>query len=421
MLPWPSDAYGVYSYSGSTTYEPIRLSSSGAVAGSWPRSGMLMDWSRTNHTNNQIRFLPGTLTPWRDPSSYSRKVQREESISQGSYYVGPTKGYYFENGTLDKDDVKNVVAAFGGNPYFNGSSTTGYNSTNSEVKNSKSRALTKALLDLSSAKANMGENLAQLNQTAEGLYDIGRTVWDAYKVYKNLRSGRLPNIAELNTRALKKLITDRKVEKRIANSWLAYWYGLAPLASDAYGLYELLIEQLKPALLVHGRGRSSVNFTKRTTGTTGGFFSPLVEVVDICSIAHECNLTGRIDSLGLVRTLNRMGFLNAPALAWELVPFSFVVDWGVPIGDTLNALTATAGLTFVGGHETVRFERDVLGTVHPSYLRGGVSPMSMLRGFGFERSQLSSFPRPSFYSKSFFTGASRFATIGALLSNMTRT
>jgi hypothetical protein len=49
---------------------------------------------------------------------------------------------------------------------------------------------------------------------------------------------------------------------------------------------------------------------------------------------------------------NRLGVINPLAIAWELYPFSFVIDWFVPIGSVLTAATATAGLEFVSGHTT---------------------------------------------------------------------
>ena len=41
---------------------------------------------------------------------------------------------------------------------------------------------------------------------------------------------------------------------------------------------------------------------------------------------------------------------NNPLLtAWELVPYSFVVDWFIPIGDFLSQFSASHGLQYVSG------------------------------------------------------------------------
>jgi hypothetical protein len=47
--------------------------------------------------------------------------------------------------------------------------------------------------------------------------------------------------------------------------------------------------------------------------------------------------------------LQSFGVINPLSIAWEVVPFSFVVDWFIPIGATLEALTSTAGFRNDGG------------------------------------------------------------------------
>lgn len=42
--------------------------------------------------------------------------------------------------------------------------------------------------------------------------------------------------------------------------------------------------------------------------------------------------------------LASLGLLNPASLAWELVPLSFVVDWIVPVGPFLEAMTAGVGI-----------------------------------------------------------------------------
>jgi hypothetical protein len=54
----------------------------------------------------------------------------------------------------------------------------------------------------------------------------------------------------------------------------------------------------------------------------------------------------------LAATLSQTGFTNPVSLAWELLPFSFVADWFIPIGDFLEALEAWKGMTFLGGSKT---------------------------------------------------------------------
>ena len=50
--------------------------------------------------------------------------------------------------------------------------------------------------------------------------------------------------------------------------------------------------------------------------------------------------------------LSSVGLINPVELAWELLPYSFVVDWFLPIGPWISALTADVGFTFVTGGQS---------------------------------------------------------------------
>lgn len=50
-----------------------------------------------------------------------------------------------------------------------------------------------------------------------------------------------------------------------------------------------------------------------------------------------------------LRQLNGLGLLNPALLWWELLPYSFVVDWFLPVGDVLTSLTAGIGMDGVVG------------------------------------------------------------------------
>jgi hypothetical protein len=54
--------------------------------------------------------------------------------------------------------------------------------------------------------------------------------------------------------------------------------------------------------------------------------------------------------------LKQIGFNNPISLAWEVLPYSFVLDWFLPIGDFLDGLNRWKGLQFVSGWE-VQFTR----------------------------------------------------------------
>jgi len=55
-----------------------------------------------------------------------------------------------------------------------------------------------------------------------------------------------------------------------------------------------------------------------------------------------------------VAIANQMGFVNPLSVAWEAVPFSFVVDWFANVGQCLSAMTDFAGFSVTRSWTTDR-------------------------------------------------------------------
>lgn len=375
---------------------------------------------RFGYSVNRRRPLTGSSTPWIPPSSYDRYA--DLWILSGSGKVKSlyktALGWYIE-GTLNPENVSTYYGlshASLQNPHYVGLGRA-FRFDGGDYLNARNRAKTEALVDLASSKADLAVDLAQAVKTADLFFDTGKVVIDFALA---LKKGKIAKaFRHLNPKQVKKLAKEGKLPDKLANQWLAFHYGWRPLAMTAYGLLELLKEQLEPALLVHGRGqgRMSWNGTLQTKAVHSGFLPPAV-ITEQSKASMRCGLTGRLTSLEYLRTLNRVGLVNPASLVWELIPFSFVVDWVMPIGDVAYGLSASAGLSFVGGHEVCRYQRIANVDVDPEYTMTGVPPSAEYRVSGFKRTALGSFPRPVPYLKSPFLGSSRIATILALLTKL---
>lgn len=55
----------------------------------------------------------------------------------------------------------------------------------------------------------------------------------------------------------------------------------------------------------------------------------------------------------------QLGLTNPTEILWELAPFSFVLDWILPIGDWLKSLDSGFGVTFKGGTNSWYVHRSV--------------------------------------------------------------
>jgi hypothetical protein len=419
-FPFLTNAYGSFAYNMPVKSTNVKRVSNNTVYVTYDFVRDTFMANRTGHTSNHPTLL-GLFGPlWRPQSSYTRYGYRKEGIIAGKYKLSSAKSLYVEDAFIDRTYSDIAFSNNDKNPLFYPGELALVNYGSREIINSDTRAIEKCLSDLASSKASMGENLAQLNQTVDLFGTIVEASTDVIRAYRALRHGNLKQLSNLNVRKLRKLVRDRKLEKRIANYWLAYWFGLKPLVSDAYGLWELMKEQSKPVLLVHGRGRSSVQHNDHFDVEPVSTLAPKYNLTGSSSVSHEYRVTGKLNDAQIARTINRAGLLNVPALAWELIPFSFVVDWVVPVGEFISNLSASSGLTFVDGSSSVRFERELLITVDSQWLMSDSVPTSHYWGFGTKRTKLLKFPTGGLYVKPFFTGASRFATIGALLSNLTR-
>jgi hypothetical protein len=211
-------------------------------------------------------------------------------------------------------------------------------------------ANTKALNKIADQKANISEDLATFRQTISLFKNPSESLWKSLKEAWTDKTMR-----PFLTRSLRDIKRDGPLVPA-ARKYLEYVYGWRPLMQDIFGVYLLAKQQSVAAMLMHGSGVSrrslgggNGSFYDFNNATTTQWTSTTEDAIAICK------LWARIDPnhAGL-RTLNQLGLANPLSLVWELVSWSFVVDWFVPIGPVLNALTAPAGLSFVSGSRSVK-------------------------------------------------------------------
>jgi len=151
----------------------------------------------------------------------------------------------------------------------------------------------------------------------------------------------------------------KTITSEVSKRWLELQYGWKPLLSDLYGLLEFHANKLykAPRHKVSVSKSRKVNTTQLVPGTDwettnqyeDNYTCKLVAYFTIADESHH--------------DLSSLGLINPMAIAWELVPLSFVVDWAIPIGSYLSSLTATWGLTFEKGSKTLFYDGKAKGTV----------------------------------------------------------
>lgn len=138
----------------------------------------------------------------------------------------------------------------------------------------------------------------------------------------------------------------------MAQTWLEYTYGWKPLLQDTYdhakAFAKIFIDHSGAWRVAKARGQT---FKHTFKAPAPGQYQVRYEIVS--QVWREIGVTYRIPT-GVVDPVNVFGLNNPLTVAWEVVPFSFVVDWFIPIGNALEALTAYSGLQFLTGWKSSR-------------------------------------------------------------------
>lgn len=288
----------------------------------------------------------------------------------------------------------------------------------------QNEAVTKALVKMADQKVNLGENLATLGSTLRligtptmNLVNSLRSAWNDRKLrpylsesYRQLR----------RRRAAARLPTD------IADRYLEYVYGWKPMMEDIYTLVEMAKDNSENPLLLNARGSSTREYYIRpqTFSDSSGGHVTRVEGGGADLRTTRCSIWAKVlpEHAGL-RALNQLGLVNPFSLVWELVPWSFVVDWVLPLGPVFQALTAPAGLQFVDGTISTRQR------VRCSYEQEKVSGITRVTSSSpangtflkdsYSRTVLSSWPAPGFWVDTDpFRGDRPFKAIALAISNL---
>lgn len=216
-------------------------------------------------------------------------------------------------------------------------------SRESAIASARESNTTKLYDQLKSQDFNAAVTLAQIGETSKTISDVAVM---AAKLLVAFKKGDVRS-------AQKVLATLAGSKKAVSSSYLQYTYGIAPLLGDIDGAARALAEL--PSMLSYVKVKAK---TKREL--------PLYELIleDTDTAYTAIRITGSIELKSLAnfkvvgvasRDASLVGISKTSLLevGWELIPYSFVVDWLLPIGNYLESLSATAGLEIDWMTETI--------------------------------------------------------------------
>lgn len=259
----------------------------------------------------------------------------------------------------------------------------------------RNQARTECLNKLGDQKAQIGAYLAEAKEAAEMLASAAADMASALLA---VRRGQIPH-----------LIGPGGIVGDIANGYLGWKYGWKPLASDLYSLWNVSRGTLQDkALIITASRRVTSNWPNSNGTQYWPYRNQNIRSTNICKLCARVS-----DSL--LRGAQKIGVTNPLSVAWEVIPYSFVVDWFMPIGSYLNALSATQGLDFVWGYESQWQDVSVEGKLAlPSNTSGepqGVSARTKI----YSRTGFTSFPAPLPYvNQSPFSGSHMLSALALI-------
>lgn len=264
------------------------------------------------------------------------------------------------------------------------------------------QAVTKALLELGADHAQLGESLGQLKQTLRMFTaPVAALTRGIRFVHSKPNWWRFLRQSERQIRRAGPLSI-------AAREYLKYVYGWIPLMSDIHTLSELAKPLAASPLLLRG----SYNVVTAPTHSAYTYVNPS----NVCTTTlgplsvkdrTSCTIWAQVDpEYAGTRALNQLGLVNPLSIAWELTPFSFVIDWLLPIGSVLRALSAPAGLKFVDCSVARRFtavgpvshHNDSFDKSYPKYEKlGDSSGTSTFRYDAYRREIRGTWPTPGLW------------------------
>lgn len=248
----------------------------------------------------------------------------------------------------------------------------------------------KALNKLRNQNVNFGVLLAEAGETASMLVNTAVSI---SRQVRNFRKHRPRDFA-------KAIVTQGTANwRKTPQAWLELQYGWKPFMADINSASESLSDKIftqTGEFVV----RSGLELKEsRDYSISDFYFSHLQRV----AIRAQCKvkLAYHLNNLH-VALLSSLGLINPLEIVWERVPYSFVVDWFLPVGNWLSALSGDFGYSFSNGHRStyVSMEETNQGyTQTGSYFNPVGNSVTGRAGY-FSRSVYSSSPVPGLYLKS---------------------
>lgn len=225
------------------------------------------------------------------------------------------------------------------------------------------QAVAKLFAKLRDLKVSLPVMAAEASKTAKHIGDTANRLYRAMRFLKagnisgmvsTLKASRSPK-ERYHSRLLRWVRSQPSFRKALKDGtpcftdlsalWLEYKYAWGPLIQDAYGMMELLAERSLDNDYTKWHRVSTVVKQHKTWSVPTSYYRQNCE----CTYIYKLGGFARYKT-SMPGSAFQAGLTNPLEVAWELVPYSFVADWFINIGDILSAMSTLQALEFRGGY-----------------------------------------------------------------------
>jgi hypothetical protein len=367
-------------------------------------------WFRTKHSHKSAPVYPEWLRSdgvvvFKKPSGYLRVVDNRTNptINGVEYdlsgkYIGTYVNYASDNmgNHASLADLPRIMQNNSDYPFVDG--------------NQIRRAEVECLLKFKEDGVALGNALAEAKSTV-----------DMFAQNASKLAGALLAVKRGNWRVAYNNLGGRGgVSKFAADNYLQWKFGWSPLMTDIRDGVELLKRQLQQdnKIVRNVRNLEYENSWEYEIGSNVSGRPNRVsgKGTNATKVALWC----RFKPDKWRQAAEAYGLDDPLGVLWEVTPWSFVVDWVLPVGNLLAALAVRERLDFVGGYYSVRAQgqnRIQVPSLPSPRVENSVT--ATVDRFGFVRVPYSTLPFPLPYVKSPFS-TSHTQTALALLRQLVR-
>lgn len=210
------------------------------------------------------------------------------------------------------------------------------------------------------SSASLGTAIAELDSSFQM---IESRALQAFASIRALRQGDIRGAAGhigLNSKSMPKKyqipFSARRKVKDIGGAWLEYWFGWAPTINDINTAVDVIQRvPRKQHYNVVGTATDEVYLRNESPRSKpGGTW-----IRHTAKIRVDTRMIGEVSiSNPSLRLAHDLGFTNPGKIIYEIIPFSWLLDWVVPIGSFLDQIDHYLGLSFENAVYSTRVDAE---------------------------------------------------------------